>query len=122
MIPHLSPLTADVIGICGSVLFIIGFAYANVAKAIDQLLFNALNFVGAILLLLSLSVHFNLAAVVLEIVWGAIAALGFAKALWDRRSKPLPLAGGVGVGQSDNIVSETPPPPAPPASGRGEEV
>lgn len=84
----LSPLTADIIGICGSVLFIIGFAYANLAKAMDQLLFNALNLGGAILLLISLSVHFNLAAVVLEVAWGAIALAGLVRAIWGRsRSK-----------------------------------
>ena len=80
-----SPFTADVIGIIGSVLFIIGYAYANLAKQLNQLLFNMLNLFGAALLLISLSVHFNLAAVVLEIAWGTIAMLGVAKALWDRR-------------------------------------
>ncbi len=87
MTPAISPFAADIIGICGSVLFIIGFAYANVAKAMDQLLFNALNLVGAVLLLISLSVHFNLAAVLLEIAWGTIALLGIGKALLDRRRR-----------------------------------
>lgn len=84
----ISSLAADVIGICGSVLFIIGFAYANLAKAMDQLLFNALNFVGAVLLLISLSVHFNLAAFLLELAWGTIALLGVGRALWLRRKSP----------------------------------
>ncbi len=131
MTAYLSPLVANVIGISGSVLFIIGFAYANLAKAMDQLLFNALNFAGAVLLLMSLSVHFNLAAVVLEVAWGTIALLGIGKALWDRRTKPLPLAGGVGVGlsTSDGAALTDPPvtgdtrlPSPPPASGRGESA
>lgn len=101
MTAFLSPLAADIIGICGSVLFIIGFAYANLAKAMDQLLFNALNLGGAILLLISLSVHFNLAAVVLEVAWGAIALAGVIRALWMGRFKPLPSKGEVGVGAVD---------------------
>ena len=78
-------LTADIIGLCGSMVFIGAFAYANFAAAIDKLLFNALNLVGAILLLISLSVHFNLAAAVLESAWAVIALLGLAGALRARR-------------------------------------
>ena len=111
----ISPLAADIIGICGSVLFIIGFAYANLAKAMDQLLFNALNLGGAILLLISLSVHFNLAAFVLEVAWGAIALAGVVRALWVRRAKPLPSKGGVGVGAGSITDGQS---PAPTRDGR----
>jgi hypothetical protein len=44
-------------------------------------LFNALNLIGAILLLISLSVNFNLAAVVLEVAWGIIALIGLIRAM-----------------------------------------
>jgi hypothetical protein len=44
-------------------------------------LFNALNLIGAVLLLISLSVNFNLAAVVLEVAWGIIALVGLIRAL-----------------------------------------
>ena len=116
----ISGTAADVIGITGSILFIIGFAYANLAKAMDQLLFNALNFVGAVLLLISLSVHFNLAAFVLEVAWGTIALLGVGKALWDRRSKPLPSKGGVGVGAVPiEYGQSTAPTPNPSPEGEG---
>ncbi len=80
----ISPLAADIIGICGSILFIGGFAYANMAKSMNKILFNVLNLIGAILLLISLSVHFNLAAVVLEIAWGIIATIGLISALRAR--------------------------------------
>lgn len=82
----ISALAADIIGIVGSILFIGGFTYANIAKSMDKVLFNALNLVGAILLLISLSVHFNLAAVVLEIAWGFIAAIGLIRALRAKAS------------------------------------
>jgi hypothetical protein len=79
---------ADAIGLTGSALFIAAFAYANIAKSLNKLRFNAANLVGAILLLISLSVKFNLAAFVLEAAWGAIALIGLANALWRGSAKP----------------------------------
>lgn len=81
---------ADAIGLLGSATFIGAFAYANLAKQMDKLLFNAVNLVGAILLLVSLSVHFNLAAFVLEIAWGVIATYGIVKGLRERRGRKQP--------------------------------
>jgi hypothetical protein len=77
----MNSLTADIIGICGSALFIGAFIYANMAQVLNKLLFNALNLIGAILLLISLSVNFNLAAVVLEVAWAIIALVGLIRAL-----------------------------------------
>jgi hypothetical protein len=80
----ISPLTADIVGLCGSVLFIAAFLYANVSPAMSKVLFNSINLIGAILLLVSLSVHFNLAAVTLEIAWAIIATYGLVTALRSR--------------------------------------
>ena len=77
----MTSLTADIIGICGSILFIGAFIYANMAQMLNKRLFNALNLIGAVLLLISLSVNFNLAAVVLEVAWGIIALVGLIRAL-----------------------------------------
>lgn len=88
MTAYLSGTAANIIGIIGSILFLIGFAHANMARELNQLLFNALNFVGAILLLISLSVHFNLPAVLLEVCWAAIALVGLIRALIGRRRSP----------------------------------
>ena len=74
----------DAIGIGGSILFIVAFLYANRAPVIDKLLFNALNLVGAIMLLISLYFKFNLAAFVLEVVWAMIAVHGLVTALRAR--------------------------------------
>ncbi len=83
----MSGLAADIIGIIGSILFISGFAYANMAKVMNKLWFNIANLAGAVLLLISLSVHFNLAAVLLEIAWAVIAIAGIVAAL-KARGKP----------------------------------
>ena len=77
----MTSLTADIIGIGGSALFIGAFIYANMAQVLNKLLFNALNLIGAVLLLISLSVNFNLAAVVLEVAWGIIALVGLIRAV-----------------------------------------
>ena len=88
----MSTLAADIIGLLGSALFIAAFAYANVAKELNKVVFNLANLLGAILLLVSLSVTFNLPAFVLEAVWGTIAAIGLVMAL--RNSSTRPRAGG----------------------------
>jgi hypothetical protein len=80
-------LAADLIGLTGSALFVAAFAYANVAKQLNKVAFNLANLVGAILLLVSLSVNFNLAAFVLEAAWGTIAAVGLVLALRAKSRK-----------------------------------
>ena len=84
----MTPLLADVIGLVGSALFIAAFAYANVAKELNKVWFNLANLLGAILLLISLSVTFNLAAFVLEAAWGAIAAVGLVIAVRTKLREP----------------------------------
>ncbi len=86
----MSALVADVIGLIGSALFIAAFAYANISKSLNKVVFNLANLVGAILLLISLSVNFNLAAFVLEAVWGAIAAVGLLLAMWAKMREKRP--------------------------------
>ena len=79
---------ANLIGLIGSAIFIAAFAYANAAKRLNKLWFNAANLIGALLLLWSLSVHFNLAAFVLEAAWGLIALGGLIAALRARTGQP----------------------------------
>ena len=72
---------ADVIGLIGSVVFIAAFVYANMADNFNKLWFNAANLLGAVLLMISLWVNFNLAAFVLEIAWAFIALAGLIAAV-----------------------------------------
>lgn len=85
----MSHLTATIIGLIGSAIFVAAFAYANISKAMDKRLFNGANLVGAILLLTSLSVDFNLPAVILESVWGFIALIGLIAAVRGDRGPQL---------------------------------
>lgn len=82
----MTPLLADIVGLIGSALMVIAYAYSNIARAMDFLLFNLLNLIGAVLLIASLTVHFNLASMALEIVWAGIALLGLAKA-WAAKAR-----------------------------------
>ena len=80
----MTAVQGNVIGLIGSALFIAAFAYANLATQLNKVAFNLANIVGAALLLVSLSISFNLASFVLEAVWGAIAAVGLMSALLKR--------------------------------------
>ena len=81
----ISPLAADIVGLIGSALIVAAYAYSNVAKSMNFVLFNLTNLAGAIFLCVSLTVHFNLASMVLEFVWMTIAIFGLVKALLERR-------------------------------------
>jgi hypothetical protein len=76
---------ADVIGMIGSAMCIVAYAYSNVTQRLNYTIFNLLNLVGALLLVISLTVHFNLASMVLEVVWAGIALFGLAR-IWLGRS------------------------------------
>lgn len=74
----------DIIGLGGSSLVVIAYAYSNLASKINFILFNLLNLAGALMLMYSLSVHFNLASMALEYVWITIALFGLFKAIRGR--------------------------------------
>jgi len=77
---------ANIVGLIGSGLMVVAYAYSNMAKTIDFLTFNLLNLIGSLLLIASLTVHFNMASMALEIVWALIAVLGLGRIWMQRRS------------------------------------
>jgi hypothetical protein len=72
---------ADMAGFFGSALILGAFAYVNMFHRAPDLKFNLLNFVGAALLAFSLSINFNLPALLLECAWMVIAAFGIVSAV-----------------------------------------
>lgn len=72
---------ANIVGLLGSGLMVVAYAYSNIAKELNFLWFNLLNLVGSLLLIASLTIHFNLASMALEIVWAAIAVIGLANTI-----------------------------------------
>ncbi len=77
---------ANIIGLIGSALMVGAFAYSNMARTLNFVLFNLLNLIGALLLIASLTVHFNMASMALEVVWALIAMVSLWKAL--RKGRP----------------------------------
>ncbi|MEO9601581.1 hypothetical protein [Parasphingorhabdus sp.] len=81
--------SANVIGILGSALIVFAYGYNVYSKQVNPFVYNGTNLVGALLLALSLMVHFNLASLLLEIVWIMIAVGGLWKAYQDHmRQQP----------------------------------
>jgi hypothetical protein len=77
---------ASIVGLIGSALMVVAYAYSNVAGArMNFVLFNLLNLVGSVMLAWSLTVHWNVASFLLEVVWAVIALVGLGKALFKRR-------------------------------------
>lgn len=83
----MSPLLANILGLTGSAVTVAAYAYSNLTQAINFRIFNLANLIGSLLLITSLAVHFNLAAMVMEIIWAAIAILGLAKTLRARSTE-----------------------------------
>ncbi|MEJ6593758.1 hypothetical protein [Parasphingorhabdus sp.] len=76
--------SANVIGTVGSALIVFAFAYNVCAGTVSSFVYNRANLLGALLLTLSLMVHFNLASLLLEIAWIIIAVGGLAKVYRDQ--------------------------------------
>lgn len=73
-------LAANIIGMIGTML-VVGTYFLLQLEKLDSkgLAYNIWNLVGAILLLISLLVHFNLASFVIEIFWIAASLVGLVR-------------------------------------------
>jgi hypothetical protein len=76
----------DALGLAGAALFVFAFAGMQFEK-LDPHQPPALlmNLIGAVLILVSLVHDFNLAAFVLETIWGLVAIYGLVKYMLRRR-------------------------------------
>ena len=70
-------LFADIIGMSGTFLVVLAFFLIQLEKLSPKgMAYNLLNLTGAILLLISLCINFNLASFVIEIFWIAASLVG----------------------------------------------
>jgi hypothetical protein len=76
---------ANFVGLLGTACVIGAYAYLTASRAPNPFVLHGTNLLGAALLTVSLLVHTNLASLVLEGFWAAIALWGLAKALRARR-------------------------------------
>ena len=79
---------ANACGFVGMACIIFAYGYATQARQHNPFVQHGVNLAGAALLTVSLLVNTNLASLVLEGFWAAIAIWGLAKAFRERRSKP----------------------------------
>lgn len=73
----MSPLITDIIGMTGTFLVVGAFVLLQLEKLDPKgLTFNVANLAGAILLLISLCINFNLASFVIELFWIGASCIG----------------------------------------------
>jgi len=79
-------LIADIIGIIGVGFIITAYFLLQLNKvSSDSMNYLLLNFVGAVLVLFSLFYHWNLASVIIEIMWLIISIYGMVKVKFWRK-------------------------------------
>lgn len=82
-------ILANIIGVFGTACVVGAYVLQQMDK-IDSKSFayNFWNLLGAIFLLISLMVHFNLASFIIELFWIAASVLGLAKYFKSKSNKP----------------------------------
>jgi len=70
----------DVIGMTGTLMVVVAYFMLQLQRlSATGLLYNLLNLLGAVLLLISLCFNFNLASVVIEVFWIAASLVGLVR-------------------------------------------
>ncbi|PNS09589.1 CBU_0592 family membrane protein [Solilutibacter silvestris] len=78
----------DVAGLAGSLLIVIGFFLLQVGRLRgDGPIYQLLNLIGALAILVSLIGGFNISVFLLESVWALIALYGLARSLRGQRQR-----------------------------------
>lgn len=78
----------DIIGMIGVTLVLSAYALLNLSKLSPQsLVYQLMNLTGAVLLLISLCFNFNLASVVIEIVWITFSLVGIVRVFRARQAR-----------------------------------
>lgn len=78
-------MLSDIVGLIGVACVLSAYFLLQIEKVkSDGLGYLLLNLVGAVLLIVSLMVTFNLASFVIEICWLSISLLGLGKLAWRR--------------------------------------
>lgn len=75
----------DAVGFAGMACIIFAYAYVTQVEQPNPFIQHGVNLAGAVLLTISLLVNTNLASLVLEGFWAAIAIWGLAKAFKARK-------------------------------------
>ncbi len=80
-------LAANIVGVMGTFLVVSAYLLMQLNKLDSKdLAFNVVNLLGAILLLLSLLVHFNVASFIIELFWITASLIGIYNS-WQSKSR-----------------------------------
>ncbi len=80
----MTELEANIAGFAGMACVVFAYAYQTAKTQPNPFVQHGINLLGAVLLGISLLKHMNPASFALEVVWGAVAIWGLAKALLGR--------------------------------------
>ena len=83
----IDPTLANIIGFTGMACIIGAYGYQTVRSQPNPFIQHGINLAGAILLTISLLVFTNLASLVLEGFWAAIAIYGLIKAWREKKGR-----------------------------------
>lgn len=73
----MTPFISDVIGMTGTALVVVAYVLLQMQKlSATSFVFNVMNLLGALLLMISLYFNFNLASMVIEVFWIGASLLG----------------------------------------------
>ena len=79
----------DVIGTAGAAIILVSYFLLQLQRLSSRALsYSVLNGLGALLILVSLSIEFNLAAFVVEAFWLLISIIGIVRSLSGRSGEP----------------------------------
>jgi len=83
----LSDVAADIVGYLGSAMIILAYFLLQSGKVTSEdIRYPLINLIGAILLMISLTVHTNMPSVVIEIFWIGISVYGIWKILKKKKT------------------------------------
>ncbi len=75
---------ADIAGFIGALVILCGFGYQILRDTKPDRLYHLANLTGASLLAVSLTIHYNLPALCLEVAWAVIALIGLLRSVRAR--------------------------------------
>jgi paired small multidrug resistance pump len=82
----------DFIGNIGVLLMVIAYLLLQLQKISSSAVsYLALNIIGAVMVIISLTLRFNLSAFLMEAFWLLISLYGMARTLWFRRDELNPV-------------------------------
>ncbi len=82
-------LLADVIGMAGTFLVVGAFFLMQLNKVSPKgLIYNLMNLIGALFLLFSLCINFNLASFVIEVFWIVASVIGLLQYWKNKNGQP----------------------------------